>query len=60
MLVEFLLEVRYAFDLFVGVGDHFHEEEGEAGAAEFGTAAAVEVAVVDGFAVTGDAEAGWC
>lgn len=43
---------------FLGVGYHFCEEVGEAGATELGGAGAVEVSVVDGFAVRWGAEAG--
>lgn len=46
--------VRHAL---LGVGNHFREEVGEAGATELGGAGAVEVPVVDGFAVGGGAEA---
>ena len=42
----------------LGVGDYFGEEVGEAGAAELGGACAVEVSVVDCFAVGWGAEAG--
>ena len=47
---------------FLCIADHFAEEVGEAGAAELAGARAVEVPVVDRFAVRGSAEAwgrGW-
>ena len=43
---------------FLRVRDHFAEQVGETGSAEFGGAGAVQVAVVDGFAVRWGAEAG--
>ena len=42
----------------LGVGDHLREEVAEAGAREFGSTRAVEVAVVDCFAGGGGAEGG--
>ena len=54
-----ILDPGYAF---LCVADHFAEEVGEAGAAELAGARAVEVPVIDCFAVGGSAEAwgrGW-
>lgn len=45
---------------FLRVAHHLGEEVGEAGAAELGGPRAVEVAVVDAFAVGGVAEGGRC
>lgn len=45
-------------DAFLSIGHHLAEEVGEAGAAELGGACAVEVSVVNCFAVGGGAEAG--
>jgi len=49
------LDPRHAF---LRVAHHLGEKVGEAGAAELGGACAVQVAVVDGFAVGGVAQAG--
>lgn len=45
-------------DSLLGIGDHFSEEVGEAGAVQLRGAGAVEVAVVDCLAVGGGAETG--
>lgn len=50
-----ILDARHAF---LRVAHDLGEEVGEAGAAELGGPRAVEVAVVDGFAVGGVAKAG--
>lgn len=52
-----LLEILDSCYPFLRIADHLTEEVGEAGAAELGRPRAVEVPVIDGFAVGGGAEA---
>lgn len=50
-----ILDPRHAT---LGIGDHLAEEKGKGGAAQLAVAAAIQVSIVDGFAVGGDAQAG--
>ena len=53
-----LLQILNPCDAALGISHHLTEEKREGGTAELAIAAAVQVSVIDGFAVGGDAQAG--
>ena len=56
LLVEAALEILDASYTPLGIGNHFRKEVGEGGAADFCGASAVDVPVVDGLPIGGNAE----